>query len=281
MDRAHRESASPVETLLDGMIGKNAYFPRRIGGAMRVHALGDHAVVNSGLATDTFNLVISRAADGVQANAVAPIARDFDEAGLPAAWWTCRSGPDAAFSRALGDAGFVDDETSVGMLAELDALPCVEPPRGFRVRQISEAGDVARFGALICALFDPPDPFVDAFYLHVAALEIDTAEPLKLFLGEIDGRAVSTAALYLDAGTAHVFDISTAAHARRRGYARAITHFVLAHARDRLGADRAALQASPEGLNVYRRLGFRPVCEFRVYSNRAAVLERSHDQHPR
>ncbi|ONC23608.1 acetyltransferase, partial [Burkholderia pseudomallei] len=184
-------------------------------------------------------------------------------------------------ARALGEAGFVADETSVGMLAELDALPCVAAPRGLRVRQISGADDVARFGALICALFDPPDPFVDAFYLHVAALEIDPAEPLKLFLGEIDGCAVSTAALYLDAGTAHVFDVSTAAHARRRGYACAVTHFVLAHARDRLGAARAALQASPDGLNVYRRLGFRPVCEFRVYSNRAAVLERSHDQHPR
>ncbi|MET5115333.1 N-acetyltransferase, partial [Burkholderia pseudomallei] len=76
MDRAHRCPAGPVDTLLDGLIAKYAYYPRRIGGAMRVHALGDHAVVNCGLATDTVNLVICRAADGAQAYALAPIASE-------------------------------------------------------------------------------------------------------------------------------------------------------------------------------------------------------------
>lgn len=266
-----------IAVLLDGMIKKNAYLPRRIGGTMRVDEQPGYAIVDSGLPTDTFNLVIGKAHGQPDAAAIARIAARFNDAGLPAAWWTCRDLTDAAFARALGEAGFVADETSVGMLAELaelDALPPVAPPPGFGVRQINAQHDVAHFGTLIGALFDPPDAFVDAFYARVAALDFDVAEPLKLFVGELDGRPVSTTALYVDADTAHVFDVSTSAGQRKRGLASAIMHSALVHARERLGATRAALQASPDGLNVYRRLGFRAVCEFQVYSNRAAVSPR-------
>ncbi|WP_175715133.1 GNAT family N-acetyltransferase [Burkholderia ambifaria] len=279
MNRIRQNPAPQIATLLDGMIKKNAYFPRRIGGTMQAHEHPDHAVVDSGLATDTFNLVISKNAGQPEAAATASIAQRFNDAGLPAAWWTCRELADPAFAQVLREHGFVEDETSVGMLAGLDLLPPVDYPAGFGVRQISAREDVARFGALIGALFDPPDAYVDAFYRNVAALAIDASEPLKLFVGEIDGAAVSTAAMYLDGDTAHIFDISTSAAVRRRGFASSTTHFVLTHARERLGARRAALQASPDGLSVYLRLGFEPVCEFLVYSNRAAIQERSHDQH--
>ncbi|MGV4853634.1 GNAT family N-acetyltransferase, partial [Burkholderia pseudomallei] len=220
-----------IAVLLDGMIKKNAYLPRRIGGTMRVDEQPGYAIVDSGLPTDTFNLVIGKAHGQPDAAAIARIAARFNDAGLPAAWWTCRDLTDAAFARALGEAGFVADETSVGMLAELDALPPVAPPPGFGVRQINAQHDVAHFGTLIGALFDPPDAFVDAFYARVAALDFDAAEPLKLFVGELDGRPVSTTALYVDADTAHVFDVSTSAGQRKRGLASAIMHSALVHAR--------------------------------------------------
>ncbi|MET0401221.1 MAG: hypothetical protein ABW123_02410, partial [Cystobacter sp.] len=70
---------------------------------------------------------------------------------------------------------------------------------------------------------------------------------------------------------AHIFDISTLAEARHRGYGSAITHFSLSAARA-LGARRGGLQAAPDGLNIYRRMGFHEVCSFRIYSNKQAIF---------
>ncbi|WP_338157387.1 GNAT family N-acetyltransferase [Burkholderia glumae] len=257
--------------LIDGMKHKNGYLPRRIGAAMRVHETDGHLVVNSALPTDTFNLVISSPDAGTHPDTIAEIARGFGAAGLPAAWWASDRAADEALRDALGEAGFEPEETDVGMLAELAVLPEIGAPHGFRIRQIGEAADIARFGALIGALFVPPDPCVDAFYRQAAELGLAADEPLKLYLGELDGVPVCTVAIYLADDVAHVFDVSTAQQWRRRGLGTVALQAVLREARERFGARRAALQASPDGLGVYRRLGFREVCAFQVHSNRGTL----------
>ncbi|MET5115371.1 N-acetyltransferase, partial [Burkholderia pseudomallei] len=89
---------------------KNAYLPRRIGGTMRVDKQPGYAIVDSGLPTDTFNLVIGTAHGQPDAAAIARIAARVNDAGLPAAGGPGRELTDAAVARALGDAGFVADE---------------------------------------------------------------------------------------------------------------------------------------------------------------------------
>ena len=97
--------------------------------------------------------------------------------------------------------------------------------------------------------------------------------PMRLFLGYADGVACCTASLFLAAGTGHVFDVSTSSGARGRGYGAAMMHAVLQHARG-AGARRAGLEASDEGLGVYRRMGFREVGILRVYSNSRYIAGR-------
>nr|WP_242411414.1 GNAT family N-acetyltransferase [Burkholderia sp. A1] len=163
------------------------------------------------------------------------------------------------------------------MLADLAVLPEIGAPSGFRVKQIGEGGDIASFGALIGALFVPPDPCVETFYRHAADLGLAADEPLKLYVGELDGQPVCTVAIYLADEVAHVFDVSTSQARRRRGLGTVALQAVLRDARERFGARRAALQASPDGLGVYRRLGFREVCTFQVHSNRGALAAATGD----
>ncbi len=40
----------------------------------------------------------------------------------------------------------------------------------------------------------------------------------------------------------------------------------------KLGVRFATLQAAPDGLNIYKRMGFKETCTFRIHSNKRRVL---------
>ncbi len=261
-----------LELLFEGLIGKNTYYPGQLGPPIRVQKTAHYAVIHSGYKTDTFNLVISKRL-GEEGPALADrICGEFNAAKLPAAWWTCDELREDALLEALRRHGFVEDEVDVGMIADLGDLPALDYPAGLEMKLVETAEEAVTFGRILASLFDPPDVFVTSFYERVAQLGQLSQRPLKLFLGFVDGRPVATSSVYLSGEGAHVFDISTLAEQRNRGYGSAITHFSLSFARA-LGAKRGALQASADGVGIYRRMGFREVCTFRIYSNKHALRE--------
>ncbi|WNG17047.1 GNAT family N-acetyltransferase [Cystobacter fuscus] len=263
---------SHLELLFEGLIGKNTYYPAQLGPPVRVEHTANHAVIDSGHETDTFNLVISKRL-GEEGPALAGrICGEFNARRLPAAWWTCDELREAPFLEALERHGFVEDEADVGMVADLRELPVMNPPAGLEIKLVERPEEVEAFGRIIASLFEPPDVYVMPFYEKVARLGRLAERPLKLFLGFVDGRPVATSSIYLEGEGAHIFDISTLAEHRNRGYGSAITHFSLSFARS-LGAKRGALQASADGVGIYRRMGFREVCTFRIYSNKRVLRE--------
>ncbi|ATB26718.1 GNAT family N-acetyltransferase [Melittangium boletus] len=261
-----------LDFLFQGLIGKNTYLPTELGAPARVHHGEHYAVVNSSWKTDTFNLIISKQLGEAAPKVVERWCSEFNDAKLPAAWWTCDELRDEPVAPLLRRLHFVEDEVDVGMIADLDTLPALDYPAGLELKQVTTEEEVVAFGRLIASLFDPPDVFVTSFYERVARLGRWEERPLKLFLGSVDGRPVATSSIYLDGkGGAHIFDISTLAEVRHRGFGSAITHFSLAFAHG-LGARRGALQAAPDGVNIYRRIGFRELCTFRIYSNKQAIF---------
>lgn len=77
----------------------------------------------------------------------------------------------------------------------------------------------------------------------------------RLYVGEVSGQPVVTAAALTRGPWVGVFNVATVAEYRRRGYGAAITAHVAADAAAH-GAQWAWLQSSPAGYGVYRRLGF-------------------------
>jgi len=83
-------------------------------------------------------------------------------------------------------------------------------------------------------------------------------------LGFLDGQPVATCTTFLHAGVAGLYTICTLPEARGRGIGGAITQFALLHAAS-LGYHVSALQSSPMGFPVYRRLGFETCAVFHEY----------------
>jgi len=77
-------------------------------------------------------------------------------------------------------------------------------------------------------------------------------------------RIEATAELTVGGGVVGLYGISTLAAYRRRGYGSALTARPLQDARE-AGQHIAILQAAPDGVGVYRRLGFQEFGRIREY----------------
>jgi ribosomal protein S18 acetylase RimI-like enzyme len=262
-----------IQLVLAGIIGKNIYFPLQFVPDMKVEQTESYVLINSGYKTDTFNLVISKKFDSEDGKrTIAKVCEEFNSARLPAAWWTCEEFRDAYVFSTLEEYGFIEDEVDMGMVANLDDLPqAIQYPLNLKFRMATSFKEINEFAKIIASLFEPPDDFVMPFYRRVGELDNLENRPLRLFLGYVDNKPVCTSSIFLLGQTASLFDISTLQEFRNRGYGSAITHYTLSYAK-KLGAPFATLQAAPDGVNIYKRMGFKDACTVRIHSNKRRIL---------
>src|SRR5206468_5036778 len=177
--------------------------------------------------------------------------------GVPAMWWVGPNGAPAGLSTRLESRGLSLARTMVGVAVGVEAL---DPGAGSAVPglRIEPAGD-AEARRLWARLLGEGSGFGAAAARTLAEVEPVLDDPDYLtktrYVGLLDGRPVSTAALVPAAGLAGVYAVSTLPDARRRGIGAAMTAFALLEARAR-GYRVGVLQATAMALPVYRRLGF-------------------------
>lgn len=142
----------------------------------------------------------------------------------------------------------------------LPVMMMVPPRRGrprpvrLEVRRVCGAGDLEDHVAVASAGFGLPAAV--AHHLFDIAFMRDPA--FEAFTGYVDDVPVATSVLSLSEGVAGIYNVATVPAHRRCGYGEALTQHAVDRAAD-VGASVVTLQASPMGLPVYERMGFRTV----------------------
>jgi GNAT superfamily N-acetyltransferase len=98
---------------------------------------------------------------------------------------------------------------------------------------------------------------------YLTAAMVDSG--LTMYIGRWEGKAISVAMLFVNAGVAGIYLVNVLSNYWRRGVGRAMTHRLLTDARD-LGCSTAVLQASDMGRSLYEKMGFCQICEIEYYS---------------
>ena len=115
--------------------------------------------------------------------------------------------------------------------------------------------------------------------LNVVGLSCPVADPAELeafaYVGYKNGRAVTTAATYVEDNSLYVGWVATLPKARRNGYAEAVMRHSLEEAAWSTGLSRTVLHATELGYPIYRAMGFRQVAFFHVYFPQSIVNEMS------
>ena len=181
---------------------------------------------------------------------------------VPMLWWTGPSTMPADLGERLDRCGFVL-EPARGMAADLEwhagAPDTSSPASALSVEPVEDTATLAQWGRVLCDAFGAPRPFGEAFAELAVTIGLGPQSPFRHFLARDDGQPAATCSLFLGAGVAGIYDVSTLPELRKRGLGRLVTDAAMREARTR-GYRMAILHSSALGAGIYRALGFRDVC---------------------
>lgn len=181
---------------------------------------------------------------------------------VPMLWWTGPSTLPADLGERLDRCGFVL-EPARGMAADLEwhagAHDTPSAESALSVEAVEDAATLAAWSLVLCDAFGAPRPFGLAFAELAVTIGLGPQSPFRHFLARANGEPAATCSLFLGAGVAGIYDVSTLPDLRKRGLGRLVTVAAMREARAR-GYRMAILHSSALGTGVYRALGFRDVC---------------------
>ncbi len=160
----------------------------------------------------------------------------------------------------LARAGFRDWRHEPWFLCPPSEQSADAAPAELEIVRVTTAHEVEELEAVSVRGFGNEDETIEPGTIHPPAI-LD--EPrMVLWLGRVDGKPVGAAMSYRTDQAVGIFGVTTIAAMRRRGYGTALTRAAML-------VDSglpSILAPSPEGEQVYRRLGFEQVGELRIWS---------------
>jgi len=243
------------------MVEVMTQFAGNADGAL-LRRIGGFAVAASGLPFALFNQVIVEGDEGSQEALTAGVGIMRDR-GSPFIV-NLRVGADdavAAMALELGLVRMSERPWMPGMA--MHPVP-IEPSHGdiagYEIRRAIDRAGLEDHIHTAAAGFDMTEELIRA----VVAPNLLDLDDVAIYVGYADGDPVSTGLGFRTGRTIGVYNVATLESARGRGYGAAMTQRVVADG-VAAGCDVAILQASPMGLPIYERLGFRTVVEYMGY----------------
>lgn len=242
------------------MVEKFMHLPRLM--KMEVSDQDGLTLINTRIPSDMFNIVCmtKRKVD------VSSVFEKFLSHKLPFAWWVGFDEDHAECKQDIEKTGAKCDKTENGMAAIIGELSRDRRCADLEILQVSNRSVLRDFIGVYQELIPHDADSIGRFYSQAADYIIDPESSLKLFVGYYKGRPVATSALFLHAGVAGVWDVTTLPDFRKKGIGTDMTLSALFCAYDNYKYLIGVLTASADGEPVYRKIGFSKIKDYYIFN---------------
>ena len=181
-------------------------------------------------------------------------------------YWVCEDWLDKKARRSVAAAfkrhGLRLATVLPGMLADRLADPLRPLPR-IEVRPVDDHKSWTHFCQIGALCFNVPLGWFQEVFDDGGVWETG----FKGYVGYSNGEPVSTAGIVVAAGAVGVYNLATVPGHQKRGFGEAVMRHALALARDQHGGERSVLQSTPQGFQLYQRMGYSVVTNVAVYTS--------------
>ena len=257
------------QLLIDNFTYKTSYIARQVNG-MDVKETKDYITVDCGLPADTFNIITllnSNVTEGIEK--LYKEVEYYNQKKFPMSVWFWDDKQEQTIKSELIKLGLKEAEKNIAMVAELKTIhPRINMPVGFTIQKASSSGQIKKFGETLANLFGTSEEGknVQAYYNQTSSLNLWNSDNMKLYLGLYKGEVVSVGSLVCTKDSVGIYDIATKEEMRGKGFGSTMFNFLLQEAKQ-LKNMYCVLEASPDGINIYEKSGFKAVGQMTVFEN--------------
>jgi len=174
-------------------------------------------------------------------------------------WWMEPHLKPSDWEPALSKHGFGFSNDTPGMAIDLHEMnDSMQGVDGLEILIAGDAESIRTWIKVFIKGYGLPSAWETITFDSWTQLGLDL--PMRNYLGYLNGKPVSTCTLFFGGGAAGIYCVSTLPEARGKGIGAAITLKPLQAARE-MGYRVGVLQSSEMGFNVYKKLGFRHLCQ--------------------
>ena len=174
-------------------------------------------------------------------------------------WWLEPHLKPSDWEPALSKHGFGFSDDTPGMAVDLHELNvAIQPADGFEIRSVDDEESLHTWANVFVNGYGMPSAWESITIDLWLQLGLDL--PIRNYLGYWNGKPVSTSTVFYGGGAAGIYCVATLPEARGKGIGAALTLKPLLDARE-MGYRIGVLQSSDMGFNVYKKLGFRQLCQ--------------------
>lgn len=226
-------------------------------------------LIDLGSELQIFNTVVMK---GAPADDVAlheeldGVRKHFRSRGLRWSMWLCEDFLPPSLVRAMPEVIAACDlefnSRMPGMIAP--ALVEAGPPGELSIRPVESAQDRWSFCRILTLSFNGPADQLSAMYGREGLWK----DGFRGYLGSVNGDDVCAGVAVASEASLGIYALATLPAYKRRGYASAIVRHAADDSRSRNEEMPLVLQSAERAPRLYRRLGFRQVSEFSLYTSR-------------
>jgi GNAT superfamily N-acetyltransferase len=181
-------------------------------------------------------------------------------------WWMDPQLKRSDWEPHLSNHGFDFSNDIPGMAVDLQTLnESISTVDGLEVRVVADKESMLTWSHVFTLGYGLPPNWESLVFDVWFKLGLDS--PIRNYLGFLNGKPVSTSSIFFGGGVAGVYDVATLPEARGKGIGAVLTLGPLLDARE-MGYRIGILQSSEMGFNVYKKLGFRHLCQIEYFHKR-------------